>query len=200
MKPLDKVLFGLIYGASFPLFFFLIALSLCYFFQDVTAYYFVIPVLIAGIITDIIFLKRLVRITLDLPEWAIIVFYLFYNICLYGMFMGFPVFNLVMGVIAGYYYGIKINHKNFTMHEIEIIKKRVSLFAGSIMVIICISSAVIALTEKTICQELEGMLDLKFQVTMNMVIALILIGGATLIITQYYLTKIAITLAIKINR
>jgi len=200
MKPLDKLLFGLIFGASFPLFFFLIALALRYFFQDVSAYYFVIPGLIAGIITDIIFLKRLVRITLDLPEWAIIVFYLFYNICLYGMFMGFPVFNLVMGVIAGYYYGIKINHKNFTMHEIEIIKKRVSLFAGSIMVIICISSAVIALTEKTICQELEGMLDLKFQVTMNMVIALILIGGATLIITQYYLTKIAITLAIKINR
>jgi hypothetical protein len=200
MKPLDKLLFRLIFGASFPLFFFLISLALCYFFQDVSAYYFVIPGLIAGIITDIIFLKRLVRITLDLPEWAIIVFYLFYNICLYGMFMGFPVFNLVMGLIAGYYYGIKINRKNFTTQEIENIKKRVPLFSGSIMVLICIASALIALTEKTIGLELQGMLGLKFGVTKGMVIALILIGGATLIITQYYLTKIAITLAIKINR
>jgi hypothetical protein len=200
MKPIDKLLFGLIYGASFPLFFFLIALALCYFFQDVPAYYFVIPGLIAGIIMDILFLKRLVQITLDLPEWAIIVFYLFYNICLYGMFMGFPVFNLVMGLIAGYYYGIKINRKNFTMQEIENFKKRVSLFTGSIMVLICVASALIAITEKTIGLELQGMLGLKFRVTMNMVIALILIGGTALIITEYYLTKIAMTIAIKFNR
>jgi hypothetical protein len=200
MKPIDKLLFGLIFGASFPLFFFLIALTLYYFFQDFSVYYFVIPGLIAGILTDILFLKRLVRNTLDLPTRVILGFYLFYNICIYGMFMGFPVINLVMGIIAGYYYGIRINQKNYPADQVENIKKRVPLFTGSIMVVICISSAIIALTEKTIGMELQGMLGLKFEVTMNMVIALILIGGVTLIITEYYLTKIAMTIAIKVIR
>jgi hypothetical protein len=114
--------------------------------------------------------------------------------------MGFPVPNLVMGIIAGYYYGIKINHNNFSVKEIEKIKKRVPLFTGSIMVLICIASALIALTEKTIGLELQGMLGLRFQVTMSMLIALILIGGAVLIVSEYYLTKIAMTLAMKLNR
>jgi len=197
MKPLDKLLFGLLFGLSFPLFFFLIAVLGFYLFQDYNVYYFVFTGIIIGILTDILLLKKMLRITLELPKWIIIGLYLFYNICIYGMFMGFPVFNLGIGIIAGYYYGIKINHQNYPLKQIEQIKKNVSLFTGFIMLLICISSALIALTEKTIGLELQGMLGLGFQVTRGMVIAIILIGGTTLIITQYFLTKIAMTLTIK---
>jgi hypothetical protein len=197
MKPLDKLLFGLLFGASFPLFFFLVAITLYYFFQDIPVYIFIIPGLIAGAIIDILFFKRFVNNTFELPTWTLVIFYLFYNICIYGMFMGFPVINLVMGIVAGYYCGIKINRGYYPEDQIEKTKKRVALFTGSIMVLICIASALIALTEKSIGQELQGMLGLKFQVTKNMVIALILIGGLTLIFSEYYLTKIAIKLTLK---
>jgi hypothetical protein len=201
MKPIDKLLFGLLFGFSFPIFFFLIALTLWYYsFQDSNVLYFILAGLITGILIDILYLKKMVRMTLDLPTWITIGFYLFYNMCIYGLFMGFPVFNLGMGVIAGYYYGIKINHKNLPVTQIEYIKKRVPLFTGLIMLLICISSGLLAMFEKTIGLELQKMFGLGFQVTRGMVISIILIGGVTLIITQFYLTKIIMTKTIKNNR
>jgi hypothetical protein len=200
MKPIDKLLFGLLFGFSFPLFFFLVAVLGFYLFQDYNVWYFVITGLIIGILTDILLLRKMLRIALELPIWILLGLYLFYNICIYGMFMGFPVFNLGMGIIAGYYYGIKMNHKNFSMTQIEYIKKNVSLFTGFIMLLICISSALIALTEKTIGSELQGMLGLGFEVTRGMIIATIIIGGSTLIISQYFLTKIVLTITIKNSR
>jgi hypothetical protein len=137
--------------------------------------------------------------TLDLPAWILIGFYLFYNMCIYGLFMGFPVFNLGMGVIAGYYFGIKINNKYFTLTQIEYLKKRVPLFTGLIMLLICISSGLLAMLEKTIGLELQKMFGLRFQVTRGMIISIILVGGVILIITQYYLTKIIMTKTIKIR-
>jgi hypothetical protein len=199
MKTFDKLLFRLLLGCSFPVLFFLIALTLYYFFQDLQPLYFVIPGLLIGIIIDILYLKKLVEMALDLPTWILLGFYLYYNICIYGMFMGFPVFNLAIGVVAGYYYGIKINYKSLPLTQIEFLKKRVPLVTGSVMLLICISSALIALFEKTIGLELQGMLGLKFQVTRGMVISIILIGGTSLIAAQYYLTRIVMTLIIKDN-
>lgn len=194
MKPIDKLLFGLLFGFSFPILFFMMALTLWYFsFQDFNVLHFVLLGLITGILIDTLYLKKLVSMTLYLPTWILIGFYLFYNMCIYGLFMGFPVFNLGMGVIAGYYFGIKINNKYFPLTQIEYLKKRVPLFTGLIMLLICISSGLLAVFEKTLGLELQKMFDLGFQVTRGMIISIILIGGVTLIVTQYYLTKIIMT-------
>jgi len=40
---------------------------------------------------------------MDLPIWILLLIYLFYNIGMFGLFMGFPVFNLTMGIIAQYF-------------------------------------------------------------------------------------------------
>jgi hypothetical protein len=199
MKPIDKLLFALLFGFTFPLFFFLIALTLYYYFQNFNPWYFVVTGLIIGIITDILYLKKLVRIALDLPAWIILGLYVFYNVCIYGIFMGFPVFNLGMGVIAGYYYGIRINYKKISLTQIEYIKKRVALFTGFIMLLICISSGLLAMFEKTIGSELQHMLGLGFEVTRGMIISIILIGGITLIVAQYFITRTIMTKTIKNN-
>ena len=113
------------------------------------------------------------------------------------MFMGFPVFNLIMGIIAGYYFGIKITSKRISLAQSETIMKRVSLFAGMIMLLICISTGTIALRERTLGSELQNMLSLGSEVTRNMIIAVVFIGGTALVVTQYYLTKITMTIMIK---
>jgi hypothetical protein len=197
MKTIDKLIFGLFFGFSFPLFFFLIAITFVYYFQTINPLYFVVTGLTVGLLTDVLFLKRLMKITFSLSLWIIIVFYLFYNICIYGFFMGFPVFNLVMGVIAGYYYGIRINRNGYSLSMIEFLKKRVPFYTGLVMLLICISTALIALSEKTIGLELQGMLGLNFEVTKTMIIFIILFGGSSLIITQYFLTRIVLTMTIK---
>jgi len=67
------------------------------------------------------------RAKLDLPVWILTGFYIFYNVLIYGFFMGFPVSNLAMGVVAGYYFGIKIKSKNISQTQSEIIKKQYPL-------------------------------------------------------------------------
>ena len=198
MKPIDKLLFGLLFGFSFPVLFFLIALTLWFcFFQNYNVLHFVITGLIIGILSDILFLRKLVSITFELPVWVLIVLYLFYNICIYGIFMGFPVFNLGMGIVAGYYYGIKINFKSFSLTQIEFLKKRVPMFSSLIMFLICLSTGLIALHEKTMGEELQGMFKLEFQVTEGMIISIIVTGGLVLIVSQYYLTRIILIKTIK---
>jgi len=113
--------------------------------------------------------------------------------------MGFPVFNLVMGAIAGYYFGIKIVYQNIPLIKIESIKKNIPLITGIVMLLICISTGLIAMFEKTLGAELQGMFGLRFEVTRGMIIAIIIIGGMTLIVSQYYLTKIVIIKTIKLH-
>jgi hypothetical protein len=106
--------------------------------------------------------------------------------------MAFPVFNLAMGIIAGYYYGIKIKYQEIHFDQSEILIKKVPFFTALVMLIICITTSLIALSEKTIGLELQGMLKLNFEVTRGMIMTLILIGGSSLIIIQYFLTRITI--------
>jgi hypothetical protein len=198
MKQFDKLIFGLIFGFSFPLLFLLLFFTLWYyFFQEIHPLYFLLTGLITGILADIFYLKKVVTITLLLPAWSLVGIYLFHNILIYGMFMGFPVFNLIMGILAGYYYGVKINYNSLPSVQIESLKNRVPLFTGFIMFLICVSSALIALSEKTIGLELQNMLGLSFYVTKGMVISIIVFGGATLIVAQYFLTKIVMIKSIK---
>ena len=191
MNQSDKIIFGFIIGASFPILFSLIAMTVgFYFFKTESLPYFFFAGLLTGLLIDIVYLKRLLNNILDIPIGILAGFYIFHNVIIYGLFMGFPVFNLVMGVVAGYYFGRRINYKNITSGQREIIIKKVSLFSGLIMLIICISSGLIALSEKTIGSELQNMLGLGFVVTKGMIIGTIIIGGLTLIISQYYLTRI----------
>jgi len=200
MKLIDKLLFGLLLGFSFPALFFLIALILWYsLFQDFNVLSFVLSGFIIGLFIDALILKKLINRTLDLSTWILTGFYLFYNVCIYGAFMGFPVFNLVMGIIAGYYFGIKINNRNISLKKVEALKKNVPLFSGLTMLLFCISTGFLALTEKTIGEELQKMFGLGFDVTRNMIIAIVIVGGIALIFTQFYLTRIVMIKTIRKN-
>jgi len=65
------------------------------------------------------------------------------------------------------------------------------------MLLICISTGLIAMFEETLGLELQGMFGLGFEVTRSMIITIILTGGSTLIVSQYYLTKIIMSKTIE---
>jgi hypothetical protein len=77
-------------------------------------------------------------------------------------------FNLAMGIIAGYYSRIRIKYKNILAIQIDRLIKIISLFTDLIMLLICISTVMLALLEKTIGLELQGMFDLGFEITKSM--------------------------------
>ena len=70
MKRIDKLIFGFLFGISFPVLFALMALTIWfYFFQKLNVPYFILAGLIACILTDMVLLKKLINRALDLPNY-----------------------------------------------------------------------------------------------------------------------------------
>lgn len=199
MKQLDKIASGLIIGFSIPLFFSLSALLLWFYLDrnESNALACVGIGFFLGIIIDFVFLKRLIRFRYELPIWFIAAIYIFYNILMYGFFMGFPVFNVFLGSMAAYYFGKRIHFRDIPEAEHSGIVNRVSLFTTSIMTLICISSGFIALAGNGVGKDLQMMARLNFEPTKEMILAVALVGGSVLIVSEYYLTKIILNKTIQ---
>jgi hypothetical protein len=199
MHKSDKLIFGFFLGIVFLVLFSLIAgtIGFCMYKDDKIIRYFVGAGFLTGILLDILFLSTLINKLFDLPEWLLAGFYILANIFIYGMFMGFPVFNILMGIVAGYYYGRRISVNNIASPQRETLIRNVSLFTALIMVFICLSSAYIGLREKTIGEELQGMFGLGFVPQKGLIITGIIIGGAMLITAQYCITRLTISKTIK---
>lgn len=148
--------------------------------------------LISGLVIDLIFLKGWIQRRFELPLWPMAAIYILYNIFVFGFFMGFPVFNVLLGLIAGNYFGNRIVSSKLPSEKQSKQIKQVSTFTALIMALICISSAVIGLTDEYTGANIQGMLRLHFEVTQPMLWAIALVGGLSMIIVQYVITGWAI--------
>jgi hypothetical protein len=189
----DKIIFGSVLCAFFPFVLSVIVLGIgfCFVKEDNLPYFFITGI-ITGIILDIIFIRRILSVLFDQPFWVFAGFYILCSVLIYGAFMGLPVPQLVVGLAAGYYWGRRISVKNIISPQLEVMIRKVTFFSAFIMLLICISSALLALNEKTIGEELQGMLGLGFIPGKDLIIGGIIIGGSALIIIQYFITRIMI--------
>lgn len=106
----EKILFTLLIGFIFPLMISLLSISLWFYFDksENRAILYLISGLLSGLLIDLRFLKRWIIHIYELPIFFVAGIYIFYNILIFGFFMGFPVFNTFLGLLAGYYYGKRI--------------------------------------------------------------------------------------------
>jgi len=102
--------------------------------------FFALGGLLLGIFLDILFLHRWVRKAYSFPVIWFVLIYLFYSICLFGFFMGVPAFNLVMGLVGGYYVGLCMRHAIKDKNEVKSIAKRTALFAAFVLAVACAAS------------------------------------------------------------
>ncbi len=194
MNRTDKLLFGLVFGSVFPILFAFLAVTLWFVIsknESIVLYYLAFGLLI-GMVTNRATQQGLIDRAYDLPDLILAFFYVFYNVGIYGMFMGFPVFNLITGVAAGYYFGKRIVYKNVPEDQQRAIIRKVSRFTTWGMVVICVLTALMALNEETIGLEVQGMLRLETEVTQGMIYAIILVGGTLLVVGQNLLTRFTI--------
>jgi hypothetical protein len=190
---------GFIFGGTFPLLFCLFSITIWFYFDrnEHRIPVYLVTALFSGLIIDLKFLKGWIDKRYELPVWFIMGIYVFYNICIYGFFMGFPVFNLFLGVIAGYYYGKRIFYKKIPLEKQSGLINKISLFTGTIMMLVCISSGYIALAGNGAGSDLQGMFGLDFEITKTMIWGIVLIGGILLILLEFILTKITLTKTIR---
>ena len=201
MKRLEKIISGLMMGGTFPLLFGLLSVIVWYYLDKLEsrAIIYLAAGLIFGLIIDLIFLKGWINRRFELPLWSMAGIYILYNVFVFGFFMGFPVFNVLLGLIAGNYLGNRIVSSKLPSEIQSKQIKQVSIFTALIMALICISSAVIGLTDKFIGANIQGMLHLHFEITKPMIWAIVLVGGVSLIIVQYVITKWTIQKTIELK-
>ncbi len=152
--------------------------------------------LLPGLFIDILFLKRWVRSTYTMSAKTISAVYIFYSVCATGFFMGIPIGNIFLGILAGVYAGRKMH---FTMADE---KKRnqyfreTAKFAAAVMVLICCLITLWAIAGKMIGSRFETPF-LSFTFTIPIFFAIVLAGGTFLVLLQYWLTNKTARLAFK---
>ena len=156
--------------------------------------------LMAGLTIDIVYLKKWVTQAYDygLKIWMGI--YGFYSVCIFGFFMGVPVFNVVLAVPAGFFIGCKLKHLQADGEEYRRLAGRTCIFTTLVLALVCLTAAVIAISDPYTGANLRGMFHLGFEVTSAMIGWIIVLGGTTLLILQWWLTSKMIRLAYRWTR
>lgn len=199
MKNFEKRINGLIIGSIFPLSLGLLSVTIWMLLDKTESrplLYLAIGLLI-GLLIDLKFLKGWIRQRFHLPIWIIALIYLVYNVFVYGFFMGLPVFNIFLGLLAGYYFGNRICFNKIESEKHPKLINKVSMFAGLIMTLVCVSSGFLALMDFGAAGMIENVLGLNFEVTNSMMWGIVLIGGLILILINILLTRITMIKTIK---
>ena len=166
MKSFDKIFFGFLVGFAFPFILGVLSVILWFYIDknESSALIYLIAGLLFGLVIDLKFLKKWIKKRYELSIWFIILIYLIYNIGMYGFFMGFPVFNVLLGLAAGYYFGKRVCFSGIKSEVLSKIIKQVSLFTGLITALICISSGLITILDNSTGSTIKGMLGLNFEI------------------------------------
>jgi hypothetical protein len=144
--------------------------------------------LLLGFLVDAIFLGGWVRSAYSMrpPAWMAI--YGFYSIGLFGMFMGVPVFNVLLALPAGVFVGRWLARSSADSIRVREAARQTAIFTTGVLGLICIASAAIAIASRSTASDLQGMLGTPFPITPLMIIGIILGGGALLLAVEWWLT------------
>jgi hypothetical protein len=130
-----------------------------------------------GVLIDTLIYKKYIEIKLS--TYALILAYIFYMICVFGFFMGVPVFNILVCISFSLY--IYQYHKGYI--------KNFTLISTISMFLICVASAMLALMSSSTINDLEGMFNLKGMLNYTTLYLIIGVGGVGLIVANFFLAE-----------
>jgi len=199
MKDIENKISGLIIGSVFPLSLGLLSVTIWVLLDksESRPFIYLLSGLLIGGLIDLKFLRGWINRRFNLPIWIIVMIYLAYNVFVYGFFMGFPVFNVFLGLLAGYYFGNRICYNKVGLEKRPKLINQVSIFSGLIMTLVCISSGFLAIYDNGAAGMIQNVLGLSFEVTSPMLWGIVLIGGFILISINVLLTRFTMIKTIK---
>jgi len=153
--------------------------------------------LVPAIIVDVIFLKGLVRKAYQINNKVLAVIYLFYSVVALGMGMGLPILNFVLGIMAGVYIARRMHFHRADEQSCNQALKKTAVFCAVVMALMCCLITLWAIAGRMIGARFETPF-LSFTFTVPIFIAVVLTGGAILVLLQYWLTTIAAKVTIKL--
>jgi hypothetical protein len=148
--------------------------------------------LATGLIVDALFLRRAMALADAAPLWLWGLAYIFYAIGGFGFLMGVPVLIPFLGLPAGFLIAGRLARRGAAPEQVRHTARAASAFTTAVLAVACSASATLALLDPYTAGDLQGMLGLPFKVTPGMIVALIVIGGASLLAVQWVLTGAAV--------
>ncbi|MHC4084784.1 MAG: hypothetical protein ACYSWZ_04150 [Planctomycetota bacterium] len=155
--------------------------------------------LLPGIAVDIVFLKKWVMNAYQIKSKILAAIYIFYAVITIGMCMGIPIFHFVMCVAAGIYIARKVLCTGANEQIRNQAFKQMAVFCASVMVLICCLITLWAIVGGLIGEKVETPL-LTFTFTVPIFFAVVLTGGAALVLLQYWLTNAAAKVTFRLSR
>ncbi len=144
--------------------------------------------LVPGIIIDVIFLRRWVRGAYQLNNKVLGVIYLFCSVVALGMCMGVPLLNFALGITAGVYAARRMHFAGADGERCNQEFKKTAVFCAVVMALMCCLITLWAIAGKMIGADIQ-LPYLSFTLTLPLFFAVVLTGGATLVLLQYWLTS-----------
>lgn len=145
--------------------------------------------LLPGAAINIVFLKKWVRNAYRMNSKMLAGLYIFYSLVAVAMGMGVPIFNFALCIAAGVYIARKMY---FTGADEQIRRgafKRMARFCAGVMVLICCLITLWAILGQMIGYEFETPWG-SITFTVPIFFAIVLAGGAALVLLQYELTSV----------
>ena len=158
-------------------------------------YQFALAGLFLGILVDVFFLRGWVGRAYSLKPWVWRAVYVFYSVGMLGFFMGVPVFNVALALPAGVFVGRWLVHCGADSLRVQQTARATALFTTSVLGLVCLASASIALASPSTAADLQGMLRLPFRVTRAMILGLIVGGGLLILVLNWWLSVRSVALA-----
>ena len=188
----DLLFFSLLFGAAFPLLLGLISVAVWFYADgaEFHALYYLAAGFSAGLMVDLLCLKKWVRNRYTLPLSFMVLLFGIYNLMFYGFFMGFPVFNVFWGFVAGWYIAKRIDFQQIDGKAAQQLLNRTTVFTLLTMVLICTASGYLALSGPTVAGEVSSMLGLASAMSRTALVLLVVVGGFGLLVLQAVLTRI----------
>ena len=201
MLKAEKIIIALLVFPAPILFFMLVAvlfIFICY-LKDPFAGYLGLSSIAIGVLIDIFFLIGWVKKAYEFGNITLAFGYIFYSIVAWGMGMGVPLLNFGVGISAGIFIALKLNRRSVDEHERKQKIKKCAFFTAAVLIFVCCLSGFWAIIGGLVGSELEiGAISFNF--TATIIIALTLSGGLVLAILQYWLTKAAAAITLRLKK
>ena len=152
----------------------------------------------AGLVIDVIFLKRWVKGAYRMSNKELGAIYVFYSIGALGFGMGVPIFNFAVGITAGVYTGRKMRHIQANKDECIRSIKKSALFTAVVLMAMCCLTGFWAIVGGLVGSRFETPV-LSFTFTAPIIIGCVISGGLGLCAIQYRVTSIAAKITLKLS-
>jgi dihydrofolate reductase len=186
MKIYERIFLLILFGSILPLTLFLAGwVGSLNIVRENRIFLFALFGLLVGILTDFLFIGKLIDQAYKLKTVWLILIYLFYSGLIFGFFMNLPAFNILMAIVGGAFVGRKLHIQKTENLEIKKYTRFFALFSAGILFLICFISIILVLKNKITASHIIGMFGHVIHLTKLNLLIIVVTGGVLLLFANY---------------